>query len=253
MTPTTKDRKTQSIGIALLLLAATAHAGPRTSANYTVATDSVDAGGARATSANYTNDGSVGGIVGVSTVASPAETAKHGYIGQLTEVTALQLAAAPTTVNETATRQLDAVQLLDDLTTVAVPAASISWSVQSGPLTGISAGGLATAAIVYEDTAATAQGDYAGDTGTLELTVRDTIADNFGTYAGDGLADDWQVQFFGEDNPMAGPDFDPTAMVTPISSSNRPSSIPRTQPTFSTSPSFRALTRAVAWPTAKPN
>ena len=43
------------------LLPASAHAGPRTSANYNVATDSADAGGKRATSASYTNDGGAGG------------------------------------------------------------------------------------------------------------------------------------------------------------------------------------------------
>jgi len=37
--------------------------------------------------------------------------------------------------------------------------------------------------------------------------VLDTIADNFGTYAGDGLGDDWQVQYFGPNNPNAAPGF----------------------------------------------
>lgn len=192
-----------------LLIAPCAIAGPRTSTSYTIATDTTDAAGKRATSANYTNDGSVGGVVGISTVAAPSETAKHGYIGQLTEVTALQLAATPTTVNETATRQLSATQLLDDLTTHAVPAASITWSIVSGPLTGINTNGLATAATVYQNTAATAQGVFAGNTGTLGLTVLDTIADNFGTYAADGLGDDWQVQYFGLSNPNAAPLLDP--------------------------------------------
>lgn len=184
------------------------HAGPRTSASYSLATDTADAGGTRATSASYTNDGSAGGVVGVSTVASPAETAKHGYIGQLTEVTALQLAASPTTVNEGATRQLSAAQLLDDLTTNAVPANSIAWSIVSGPLS-INANGLATAATVYQNTAATAQGVYAGNTGSLVLTVVDSIADNFGSYAGDGIGDDWQFQYFGLNNPNAAPLLDP--------------------------------------------
>lgn len=185
------------------------HAGPRTSANYTILTDTTSGGGARVTSAAYTNDGSAGAVAGLSTVAAPAETAKHGYMGQLTEVTALQLAATPTTVNETATRQLSAAQLLDDFTTNAVPAASITWSIVNGPLTSISASGLATAATVYQDTAATAQGIYAGSTGTLNLTILDTIADNFSTYAGDGLGDDWQNQYFGLNNPNAGPLADP--------------------------------------------
>lgn len=194
------------------MLATAAHAGPRTSTSYNISTDTTDAGGKRATSTNYTNDGSAGGAVGISTVAVPAETAKHGYIGQLTEVTALQLATAPTTVNETATRQLSAKQVLDDLTTNAVLANSINWSIVSGPLSSINSNGLATAATVYQNTAATAQGIFAGNTGTLGLTVLDTIADNFGTYAGDGIGDDWQFQYFGLNNakaaPAADPDFD---------------------------------------------
>ena len=50
----------------------------------TVATD---AGGKRTTSANYTNDGSAGGIVGIATVAAPAGTLKTGYAAQLFDVT----------------------------------------------------------------------------------------------------------------------------------------------------------------------
>ncbi|MDZ4288913.1 MAG: hypothetical protein U0984_13185 [Prosthecobacter sp.] len=194
----------------VLLASATAlHAGPRASANYAIATDSADAAGRRATSVNYTNDSSVGGIAGVSSVAAPAETAKQGYIAQLYEVTALNIAAASTLVNEGATRQLSAVQLLDDLTTTAVPAASIAWSVQGGPISGISTGGVATAANVYQNTVATAQGSFAGKTGTLDLTVLNIGSDDFGAYAGDGLADEWQVQYFGEDNADAAPLLDP--------------------------------------------
>ena len=37
----------------------------------------------------------------------------------------------------------------------------------------------------------------------------DNIPDNFGSYAGDGLGDDWQVQYFGQNNPNAGPLRDP--------------------------------------------
>ena len=193
----------------LALLTAAAQAGPRTSANYTVATDTADAGGKRTTSASYTSDGSIGGLVGISTAAVPAETAKHGYLGQLYEMTGLTLAAVSLTVNETATDQLAAWQLLDDATFLAVPAASVAWSVQSGPLTSVSTTGLATAGTVYQATAANAQGTYLGQTGTLGLTVLDSIADNFGSYAGDGVGDDWQVQYFGLNNPNAGPLLDP--------------------------------------------
>jgi hypothetical protein len=193
----------------LLVCSATVHADPRTSTNYTVPAESLDAGGKRTTSASYTNDGSAGGITGISTVAAPAQVAKSGYLGQLTEVTALQLTATPTTLDESATRQLSAVQLLDDDSLNMLLATDVTWSVQDGPLSGIDANGLATTATVYQDTAASAQGDYAGASGSLALTVLDSIPDNFGTYASDGLADDWQVQYFGADNASAAAELDP--------------------------------------------
>jgi hypothetical protein len=196
----------------LTLIEFGAQAGPRSSASYGLSTDSIDAGGRRSASANYSNDGSAGGVTGVSTVASPAEVAKHGYLGQITEVAALLVSASPTTVNESGTRQLAASQLLDDSSTVAL-AAGVAWSIQSGPLSGISSGGLVTAGAVFQNTAATVQGTHAGNSGNLNLTVLDTIADNFGAYAGDGLGDDWQVQFFGPPPnanaaPLADPDSD---------------------------------------------
>ncbi len=185
------------------------HAGSRTSASYTIATDTADAGGKRTASASYTNDGSVGGVSGISTVAAPAETAKSGYIAQLYEVTGLTLTAAPLTLSEGGTLQLAAWQSLDDATFLAVAATEVTWSVASGPLTSINATGFATAGLVFQNTAATAQGTSAGNTGSLNLTVLDSIPDNFGTYASDGVGDDWQVQYFGlPPNANAGPNAD---------------------------------------------
>ena len=106
-------------------------------------------------------------------------------------------------MNEGTTRQLGAWQTLDDATFLALPAASLAWSVQSG------AGGLASAGLVYQDTAAFAQGSCLGNIGTLSLTVVNVGADDFGIYAGDGIGDGWQVQFFGENNPLAAPARDP--------------------------------------------
>ena len=100
--------------------------------------------------------------------------------------------------------------MLDDNSTLALQAASITWSVQSGPLTGISSSGLATADIVGQTTPATVQGSYLGLSATLGLSVLDTILDNFGSYAGDGLPDSWQNQYFGPNNPLAAPTADAT-------------------------------------------
>ncbi|MEY4488254.1 MAG: hypothetical protein RIQ79_762 [Verrucomicrobiota bacterium] len=189
------------------LIAASAHAGSRSSANYSVPTETFASSSLVSTSAAYTANGGTG-TIGVLSVA-PGYTVKSGYIAQLYEVTGLQIAATPGTINETGTRQLSAGLLLDDATTLAVAASSVTWSVQNGPLTGIDANGLATAAPVFQNTLATAQGLYSGATGTLGLTVLDTVPDNFGTYAGDGLGDDWQVQYFGQNNPAAAPAMDP--------------------------------------------
>ncbi|MCF7788053.1 MAG: hypothetical protein K9N47_18165 [Prosthecobacter sp.] len=191
----------------LLLLTSMLHAGPRTSTNYSMTTDITDAGGRRATSVNYTNDGSAGGVTGIATVASPSETAKSGYVGQLYEVAAVQVAATPTTVNEGSTRQLAASATLDDGTTLASLASSVSWSVVSGPISGISTSGLATAGNVYQDTAATVQGSYFGASSTLGLTILNTGNDDLGIYAGDGIDDPWQVQYFGQNNPHAAAGF----------------------------------------------
>jgi hypothetical protein len=53
------------------------------------------------------------------------------------------------------------------------------------------------------------QGSYASLSGLFDLTVLNVLPDNFGSYAGDGLDDSWQNQYFGLDNPDAGPLSDP--------------------------------------------
>ncbi len=143
----------------------------RTSASYSITTETINGGGARTASANYTNDGSIGGITGISTVAAPAETAKHGYIGQLYDVTGLVVVPAASSAYENATLQLIARQVLDDASLLAVSANSVAWGVVSGPITGISSSGLATAGTVVQDTSATVQGSYQGFTGSTTFTV----------------------------------------------------------------------------------
>lgn len=202
--------KAAAVSLAALALAVNLHAGPRSSSSYSIPTDSTDAGGAPATSSSYSSAGSLGGITGRAGAAAPIVTAWSGYMGQLYQITALQLAATPATINESSTRQLSAAHLLDDGTTLALPATGISWAVQAGPLTGISSSGLATAGLVGQDSPATVQGSYLGLSATLGLTVLDTIQDNYGAYAGDGLPDSWQLQYFGANNPLAAPTADAT-------------------------------------------
>jgi len=204
-----KIRAAVASSAAFLLVCSISPADTRSSEDYTILTDTVDADGGRGTSVDYTNDGAAGGVTGITTSTSGEVLLKAGYIGQLYEINELVIGAPSTSMNESATTQLEAHQLLDDDTIFTLAASDVIWSVQSGPLTGISPSGLATASTVYQNTAATAQGSYGELTGTLDLTVLDTIPDNFGSYAGDGLADDWQFQFFGQDNPLAAPLLDP--------------------------------------------
>ena len=189
-----------------LMLSLTAQGASRSSANYSIATETLDSGGRRTASAHYSNDASVGGFGGLST--APAEVLKHGYVGQLYDPSALLLAGAPTNVNEGATAQLSASALLDDATFLALGSSSVGWSVVNAPIAGITAAGLATAARVYADTPGTVGGAYQGLSATLHLQVLNVNPDDFGSYAGDGLPDDWQVKYFGLDNPKAAPTAD---------------------------------------------
>lgn len=176
------------------------------SANFSLTPAATDAGGRRSTSANYTLDSSTapGG-----TGKSANYTARTGYAGSPYDVLALEINASPLTVNEGAARQLGASLLLDDSSLLTLARSEVTWSVQSGPLLSISAGGLATAETVYQDANAVAQGGYQSFIDTLALSVLNVNIDDFGLYAGDGIRDDWQVLYFGTGNANAGPLLDP--------------------------------------------
>lgn len=193
--------------VLLALTLGSAMAG--TSASYTTSPQVIDAGGQRAASANYTVDGSVGGVAGVSTATSPDAIAKQGYAAQLYEVSKMTVDATPATINEGSTRQLSAQAILDDATLLALDPLEVAWSVLSGELTGIDSAGVATAAIVYQTSDAYVMGAWGGMSGTFGLSVLDTNPDNYGSYAGDGLTDSWQQQYFGLSNPLAAPAADP--------------------------------------------
>ena len=191
-----------------MLLSATqldCYAISRSSATYQIVGDTVDTSGAHASSPIYSNDGSTGLIGNISTASLSDELSKSGYIGQLYEVVGLQITAANTTVDEGTTKQLAGSQLLDDDTLISLPTDSVTWSVQSGPIAGISNAGLATAGTVFQDTNATVHGLYLGLTGSLGLSVINVSNDDIPGYSGDGIDDAWQVQYFGLNNSKAGP------------------------------------------------
>lgn len=188
----------------------------RSSTDYEVGCESADSSGARQGSegaGSYVVDANIGGIGGLSGASAPATQAKQGYAGQLYDLVGLDVSAAPASVNEGATRQMEAAAVCDDATILNLDESVVGWSVLSGPLDSVSGSGLATAGSVYEDTGATVQGSHLGFVDDFLLTVLNIGKDDYKSYAGDGIDDDWQVNYFGEENPDAGPgenpDFDP--------------------------------------------
>jgi hypothetical protein len=180
--------------------------------NATAALVTVDSGGRRTTSTNYTMDVSLGGIGGVSTAIAPVTVAKQGYIGQLYEVTGLTVVAAPSSVSESSNSQLSATATLDDATLLVLSGSNVNWNTPTFPIASINAFGLLTPAAVYTDTTGTVSGYYLGASNSTTLLVLDTDPDNFGIYTNDGIPDAWQVQYFGPNNPegLAGADADGT-------------------------------------------
>ena len=161
----------------------------------------IDGGGKRTSSANYRMDGSIGGIDGVSSAASPIVKVKNGYVGQFYEVTSMVVTASPATVSELGTSQLSATAVLDDWTILLVGGSNVYWGATSYPIASIDAGGLVTPAAVYTDTVGRVSGYFLGASNSTTLMVLDTNPDNFGMYGSDGIPDAWQVRYFGTNNP----------------------------------------------------
>jgi hypothetical protein len=159
------------------------------------ANSTIDGGGGHASSANYTMDSSVGGVAGISSGA--ADTAKNGYIGQLTEVVSVTITAQPNTVGVGSTTQLSGTATLDDSTVTSLPGSDVSWSSPNEPypVASISGSGVLIPADVYAPTPAVVDGYYLGATSNtiLEVFAPDSI--------GDGIPDWWRQAYFGAATP----------------------------------------------------
>jgi len=160
-----------------------------------VSTSTIDGGGLRTSSANYTMDNSVGGIGGISSAA--ADTAKNGYIGQLTEVVSVVVTAQPNSVGVASTSQLSGTATLDDNTVASLSGSDVAWSSPNEPypVASINGTGVLSPADVYAPTPAVVDGYYLGSTNntSLEVFAPDSI--------GDGIADWWRQQYFGDATP----------------------------------------------------
>lgn len=192
--------------LTILIAAAPLHAATRSSVDYAISTDTTDAAGRHSASADYTNEGSAGGIVGISTSAL-SEVVKHSYVGQIFDPVGLTILSPSPTVNETESVQLRSWLELDDSTFLVVAESEVVWA--QSPTISVSNTGFATAAAVYADTTFSVIGTHQTFTGVLDLSVLNFLPDNYGIYANDTLPDDWQVQYFGIENPNARPTGDP--------------------------------------------
>lgn len=146
------------------LAAATRSGGP-----YELQTEHLGSGGGRTTGSVYTLDSSLGGIGGIA--EAPETLSRNGYVGQLYEVATLEIVASPATVEERGILQVQSSAWLDDGTRLEGLTGVTAWTALSGPIHGITAGGLVTAGTVHEDTPATLQGTWLGISGTLNLSV----------------------------------------------------------------------------------
>ena len=136
-----------------------------------VLTTALTSSGGKATSANYSDEATVGDIVGVSAGPSAGVTMKSGFIGQLYEARSLAVSATPAAVQESATTQLRVVVTMGDDSLVRLGPSDAKWSVQDGPLTDISLSGLARAGEVFINAPATVRARWDGIAGDLILTV----------------------------------------------------------------------------------
>jgi hypothetical protein len=190
--------KDNTLGLAVVVLVALCSA---TFAASVVTTSIIDGGGLRTSSPNYTMDGSIGGIGGISSAS--ADTAKNGFIGQLTEVVSLTATGTPASVNEGATSQLSGSATMDDTTVTTLTGSDIAWDFVTYPFQSVDSNGVLTAvANVYASPVGTVNGYYLGATSNASVQV-------LGPYANAGIADSWLVQYFGTPpNPNAAPTAD---------------------------------------------
>jgi hypothetical protein len=164
-----------------------------------VSESTLDGGGLHATSANYAFDNSIGGIDGISSAS--ADTAKNGYIGQLTEVVSVTVTSQPNSVGVGNTSQLSGTATLDDSTVSSISGSDAVWSTlnEPYPVASISGGGILTPADVYYVSPAAV--DAVVDGYYLGASNATTVAIYAPDSIGDGIADWWRNLYFGAATP----------------------------------------------------
>jgi hypothetical protein len=175
-------------------------------------TATLDSGGQRATSANYSQSSSLASIAG-GVAQSANVTNKPGYIGQLYKVVGGAL-LQPTTLSvpETQSVQIKAFAQFDDQSLLAIPSStladnSVLWVSHSPSKISINQTGLAVTNAVYQNEPnvqiAAVWNGYAVELPTA-LTILNTNNDNFAPYDADSVDDAWQVLHFGLNDALHG-------------------------------------------------
>ena len=173
-------------------------------ASSAVSESTIDGGGLHTTSANYAIDNSIGGIDGISSAS--ADTAKNGYIGQLTEVVSVTVTSTPDSIGSGSTSQLGGAATLDDSSVSVLSGIDVLWSAvgEPYPINSISGAGVLTPADVYVVAPAALEpvvaGYYLGASSTTTVAIYAPDSN------GDGIADWWRQQYFGSVTPTNGSD-----------------------------------------------
>ena len=166
------------------------------------------ASGGGTTGGAYQNQGITGETGGVA--QGSAYLAKAGFAGQIYLANSLGAFAPSTEIAENSALQLGARAVMDDDSVLSLDPSSVQWQAASGPIASITPAGLLTGGVVHTDRLALVAARYQGLDSELALIVKNAGNDDFGLYAADGIDDAWQVQYFGENNPDAAPDRDPS-------------------------------------------
>lgn len=204
-------RATCALLLAAFLLPSSAHTHEAAGGNIRIFS-TVDLGGTVQTGGSVQFTGFVG-EPGVLASASNV-VARQGGNSFIYYATNFSVSPASLTINEqgapdtNSTRtQLRGDLVYDDATVGSVDAAQIAWMAPptNSALASISSAGLAQAATVYQNTAASFSGTHAGLSATSSLTVLNVLPDNFGAWAGDTFDDAWEISqgMSGAVNPNA--------------------------------------------------
>ena len=181
---------------AMLLCPLGGDAATRASALYSTAHESTNPSGSLMTSAAYSIQASLGGL-GSVTQSATTTFIKPDFVGQIFEISEIQVTSFPNPIDEAGTGQVSAVAILDDASILELESERMAWSVTEGPIATITPSGFFLTTTVFTDSPATIEGEYANQSAETDFVVANVGNDDLGLYAGDGLSDDWQTLFFG--------------------------------------------------------